>query len=214
MKDRDNPNVLIVEGHDDLRVVAELIERSGVEWPTKSPPIHIDDAGSVQEILRPGYIAATLKRSNLRACRILVDADNDANGRWNQLCNILKSLYPDLPQQLPEDGFIHTNLDQPKVGVWIMPDNFGEGMLETLLLASRPVQSDLHTHITTSLDESKRLGAPWREVHRAKAELHTWLAWHDPPGCQMHIAVRKGWFEINSPQVTAFQRWARELFSL
>lgn len=214
MTGRTRENILLVEGKEDLLVIAELLERSGSSWQLGAEPIHIEVAGSIGEILRPGFIPATLKSSQLRVCGILVDADTDVAARWQAIRNLLVPTHPTIPLSLPPEGLIHDESGGlPRVGVWIMPDNLSHGMLESMLLAMRASNSALDTYICEALDMARSHGANWKDVHRPKAELHTWLSWQDPPGCQMHIAVRKGWLQpalLNS----TFVKWAQTLFHL
>lgn len=43
---------------------------------------------------------------------------------------------------------------------------------------------------------------------------HTWLAWQDEPGKQLHQAVEHGIFDPQSPRSRPFVKWFRRLFEL
>jgi AAA ATPase domain len=60
--------------------------------------------------------------------------------------------------------------------------------------------------------QARALGAPFRDAHREKAELHAWLAWQDPPGQQLHAAVRAHALPPAPPVTAAFVAWFRRLF--
>lgn len=144
----------------------------------------------------------------------MVDANGDPTGRWEQLRVRLTGLYPSFPTELPPIGVVHEVPDKPRIGVWLMPDNVRAGMLETLLLALRTGDAALHDHAREATTQARLLGAPFRDPHRVKAELHAWLAWQDPPGRQLHDAVR-GRVLPPAPRVTdAFVAWFRRLFDL
>jgi hypothetical protein len=95
-----------------------------------------------------------------------------------------------------------------------MPDNVRAGMLETLLLALRTGDAVLHDHARDATHQARVLGAPFRDVHREKAELHAWLAWQDPPGRQLHDAVRARILPPAPPVTDAFISWFRRLFEV
>ena len=57
-------------------------------------------------------------------------------------------------------------------------------------------------------------GAPFKTTHRSKAEIHTWLAWQDEPGKQLHEAVHHRVLDPNMPESQQFVRWFRELFEI
>lgn len=55
---------------------------------------------------------------------------------------------------------------------------------------------------------------PWKDVHADKAEMHTWLAWQDPPGLQLHEAVLNQLLDVQAPLAQAFVGWMRRLYEL
>ena len=65
---------------------------------------------------------------------LLADADVNIQSRWRQIRDVLvnSNLYADIPEECPSDGLIllPINPDDIKVGVWIMPNNRSNGMLE------------------------------------------------------------------------------------
>jgi hypothetical protein len=211
---RTYPRVLVVEGKDELRVLPELLELAGIPWRRGAEPVRIEEQDGISNILAPGFLEATVKASGVTAVGILVDANGDPASRWKQVRDRLAATYPGFPVELAAAGAIHEAAEKPRIGVWIMPDNVRAGMLETLLLALRIGDAALHDHARDATQQARVLGAPFRDLHRAKAELHAWLAWQDPPGRQLHDAVR-GRALPPRPQVTdAFVAWFRRLFEL
>jgi hypothetical protein len=211
---RTYPRVLVVEGKDELRVLPELLELAGIAWPKGSEPVRIEEQDGIGNILAPGFIETTLKASGVTAVGIIVDANGDPVSRWERLRVRLAASYPDFPAGLPVTGAVHVAADKPRIGVWVMPDNVRTGMLETLLLALRVGDQALHDHARDASSRARTLGAPFRDSHREKAELHAWLAWQDPPGRQLHEAVRARHL-LPAPQVTdGFVGWFRQLFEI
>jgi hypothetical protein len=211
---RTHPRVLIVEGKDELRVLPELLELAGIAWPKGNEPVRIEEQDGVSNILAPGFIEATFKASGVEAVGIVVDANGDPASRWDKLRIRVAASYAGFPEALPATGAVHAEADKPRVGIWIMPDNVRTGMLETLLLALRVGEPALHDHARDATAQARALGAPFRDTHREKAELHAWLAWQDPPGRQLHDAVRGRELPLAPPVTDAFVAWFRRLFGL
>ena len=211
---RTFPRVLVVEGKDELRVLPEMLELAGIPWPKGNEPVRIEEQDGIGKILEFGFIEATLKASGVTAVGIVVDANGDPVSRWEKVRNRLAASYPEFPLELPATGAIHVVADRPRVGVWIMPDNVRAGMLETLLLALRVGSPVLHDHARDATHQARVLGAPFREAHREKAELHAWLAWQDPPGRQLHDAVRARALPPAPPVTDTFVAWFRQLFEV
>lgn len=211
---RTYPRVLVVEGKDELRVLPELLELTGIRWPKGNEPVRIEEQDGIGNILAPGFIETTLKASGVTAVGIVVDANGDPARRWERLRARLVASYPDFPAELPATGTVHVIADKPRIGVWVMPDNVRTGMLETLLLALRVGDPALHDHARDATNHARTLGAPFRDNHREKAELHAWLAWQDPPGRQLHEAVRARHL-LPAPSVTdLFVGWFRQLYEI
>ena len=96
-----------------------------------------------------------------------------------------------------------------------MPDNQFSGMLEDFLVQLIPENSrDLLEIAENCVAEARRNGAPFKEVHRTKAEVHTWLAWQDEPGKQLHQAVDHRVLDPEKPESRPFVDWFRRLFQL
>ncbi|MFM6531338.1 MAG: DUF3226 domain-containing protein, partial [Dolichospermum sp.] len=126
---------LLVEGEDDLRVIPELIEKTGINWvENKKPIVTIKQIGG-KDNLTSNLISTELQVSGLTHLGVMVDADDDAFLRWQSIRNACLANIPYLPESLPENGLIINTPDNQKFGVWIMPDNQSRGMLETLMIA-------------------------------------------------------------------------------
>lgn len=226
---RDHPRLLLVEGDDDKRFVPELVELgvgSGFQWERDGRPIvHIEPRGGAESLLAPGTIAAHLSATGREAVGVVVDADYPPAQRWDAVrSRLLADLVwlgidsGEVPDTPPEHGFI-MNLDQDasasprRLGVWIMPDNRKPGMLETLAL-SLITEGKLLDFAGKTCQEAKNHGALWKDAHLDKAVVHTWLAWQDPPGRQLHQAVKERMLDPSVPAGRAFVDWFRKLFGI
>ena len=205
---------LLVEGAEELRVIPQLMEANGVTWNRGEEPLNIINCDGVENLLKPKYISAQLKTPNgLTHLGIVIDADEEPDNRWKSLYNACLPNIPNLPQNLPAAGLIITLESGIKFGVWMMPDNQSRGMLETFLAYLVP-DNNLWQYTQNKVIEAKQQGATYRDYHLDKANIHTYLAWQDPPGKQLHDAVKQKILNQSHPQSAIFLRWLRELYEI
>ena len=94
-----------------------------------------------------------------------------------------------------------------------MPDNRFRGMLEDFLIRLIPNESrPLYDLAENCVTEAARNGASFKGAHTRKAEIHTWLAWQDEPGKQLHEAVHHRVLDPAKPESHPFVDWFRHLF--
>nr|WP_293154524.1 DUF3226 domain-containing protein [Okeania sp. SIO2C9] len=55
---------------------------------------------------------------------------------------------------------------------------------------------------------------PFIENHTDQANIHTWLAWQNPPGRQLHNAVIERILNPKHPQAQIFINWFKTLYDL
>ena len=205
---------LLVEGAEELRVIPQLMEANGVTWNRGEEPLNIINCDGVENLLKPKYISAQLKTPNgLTHLGIVIDADEEPDNRWKSLYNACLPNIPNFPQNLPAAGLIITLESGIKFGVWMMPDNQSRGMLETFLAYLVP-DNNLWQYTQNKVIEAKQQGATYRDYHLDKANIHTYLAWQDPPGKQLHDAVKQKILNQSHPQSVNFLRWLQELYEI
>ena len=107
---------------------------------------------------------------------------------------INSNLYSNIPDNCPQGGAIiyPDNIDDIKIGVWIMPDNDDNGMLEDFVAFLIPDGDKLLPEVDSVLAniEAKGLNM-YKSIHHSKARIHTWLAWQEDPRTPMGSAVTK-----------------------
>ncbi|MFM2311082.1 MAG: hypothetical protein RLZZ04_358 [Cyanobacteriota bacterium] len=215
-------NLLLVEGATEKRAIPELIEANGIIWErsSKTPIVFIDDyAGGDTKVVKPAVISNELNVANRKALGLIVDADHNCANRWQSVRNACLNFIPDLPQDIPPKGLIHDTLKKNgkpvKFGLWIMPDNQTGGMLETFLAYLVKDESEaLWQYSQEVVLEAKNKGANYKPTHVDKANIHTWLAWQDEPGNQLHIAVKKKILDPQHPKAKNFIDWFTKLYDL
>jgi hypothetical protein len=210
-------NVLLVEGKQDRFTIPELIEANGVNWGTRNNPVvYIRDCEGYQNLIDSDVIAVELQASGLSTLGIIVDADENPSGRWQSIYSACRKSIPDIPDQLSEDGLIHTTSEGIRFGVWIMPDNQAQGMLETFLSYMIPTETDrnLWQFAQETAQTARGRGAPFTAAHLDKAQIYTWLAWQDPPGRQLHQAIQERMLDPQHPRGQKFMTWFKTLYRL
>ncbi len=222
---------LLVEGAEDRRVIPELIEQAtDLRWGEAREPKLVDivvaaasdspsprHEGGVDRLLEPGYIATEYKTARLQALGVVLDADHDPAGRWRRLRQCCGLPFVEaLPEALPSAGLVIAPSSGARFGVWLMPDNSQCGMLETFLLSLRPQsgESALWQWADEVVEQAQSRGAPYRSSHRDKARCHTFLAWQDPPGRQLHQALKERLLDPRAAGGRSFVAWFRQLYGL
>lgn len=211
-----NPRNLIVEGYDDLYSVQGLMS-AHIPWPPgkDNAPVYIHIGKSADEILAEGYITTILKIHGVKTVGVMLDADTKPKSRYTRIRTLCLNMFPGLPLELPDAGLIAENSDTQRLGVWVMPDNSSDGSLETFLKYLVPPESStLWEHGLQSVVTAKEIGAPCRDCHDEKANLHTFLAWQDPPGQKAGVALTKKVLDPAAPSAAPFVSWFRELYQL
>lgn len=212
---RSKAKRLLVEGKKDLRLLPFLMEGNGVDWPNGNEPVDIEDLKG--KTLAKHDASAYLKEPGLRLLGVILDADDDAGASWRLVKGWFQEWFTDMPDNIPAEGYISApNEKGIRLGAWVMPDNQSHGMLETFLkLLVRDQDKELWAFAKTASDEAKaKYRAPFKPVHGDKAWIHTFLAWQDEPGRQLHEAVDHAIFDPESPHSQPFVAWFRNLFEV
>lgn len=212
-------NLLLVEGQDDGHVCAHLLKCYGI-WvrdPLKRGPpvkgeIDIKDRKGIENLLKT--LDVDLKGSEPKRLGILVDADQNFDGRWQSLVTILKEFYRTVPARPSPEGTIIKEEGQPPVGIWLMLDNRLPGMLEHFCSFMIPPDDVLWPMTDNVLQEVIKQDCRFRESYSMKARLHTWLAWQKEPGRPLGLAITERFFDPNTLHAQQFISWICRLFEI
>jgi hypothetical protein len=221
-----NPTkVLLVEGKDDLNVIAHILKANGHEGK-----IHIKDQEGVTNIQNNLEVnifeqlledfKTELKQSELKILGIVVDANGNAQSRWKSLANKLKDLnYEDVPKNANPNGTILKNnkTGLPPIGVWLMPNNVDSGMLEDFVGLLIPNEQEnlwkLAENTVSSIPDKERRFSKEPD-HSSKAKIHTYLAWQKDPGKPFGVAIREKFLDVNAQNAGNLMNWLTELFEI
>ncbi len=214
--------LLLVEGDFDKYFIGELLRQT----PNEVGKIVIepfkkkDEVGSkpdeqgIHSLLKslPVTIRATDPASMLG---IIVDANISATGRWQRIRQILTSEgYETLPDTFPNGLIIPTNDVLPRFGLWIMPDNQEEGIIEIFIRQLIHEQDKLQPEIDAAINALQAKGLQlFTDVHRPKAFIRTWLAWQDRPEMSFGVAISKKVLATDAALCLRFIDWLNRLFN-
>ncbi|MDB5311856.1 MAG: hypothetical protein JWO38_6058 [Gemmataceae bacterium] len=212
-----HPKRLLVEGDEDKRIIPEFMEHF-IPWGNtrQTWPVEIMPHDGIEDLLHPGNIGVELKSPGLQALGVIVDGNSDPKERWRRIRERAEGEMPLIPADLPPTGLIYQHPDGRRFGVWLMPDNVSPGMIETFLsLFVKDPTKGLWPFVQAHCKDAKtHHNAPYKDVHLDKAQIHSWLAIQEPPGCQLHVAVLAKVLQPTSPHADAFVKWFRDLFQL
>lgn len=207
---------LIVEGEQDKRVIPEFIEAKGIYWGERRDTAIVDiEVYGGNQFIDSDFIATELKASGLTNLGLIVDGDDNPLGCWESIRNACQKIMPNFPQELPNTGLIHKTNSDIKFGVWIMPDNQQQGMLETFLSYMVTEENkSIWQYAQEVAKEAKNRGAAFKDSHIDKANIYTWLAWQNEPGRQLHQAIKERILNPNHPKAEMFFNWFKGLYDL
>lgn len=215
-KIQDHPNsLLLVEGNDDFHVIHSLCKQFDIpvrnlELP-KGGDFSVKDCKGINELLE--QIPVLFKSSNqLTTLGVIIDADVDLASRWESIKNLLQNIGFTIPDSIPNKGLIST-ANNIKVGVWIMPNNNLNGMLEDFLSFLVPHDDKLLPVINATLAdmELKKLNK-YSLTHKSKAVIHSWLSVQEDPGTPLGQSITKRYLSTDAETCQDLINWLNSLF--
>ncbi len=206
---KDTDKVLLVEGDNDCHVVMALCNAHDIP-----ETFGIYQCGSDIGVLKR-LNSLILRPNSPQVIGVMLDADNSLAGRWQSIQDKLKNNNHNyvLPNNPNADGTVVEAIeDKPKLGFWLMPNNQDSGMLEdfcatlaepeSLAFARECVKQACDRKVTT-----------FKEVHRSKAVIHTYLAWHDEPGYPLGKSITSQTLRPGTDIAVKFTEWLKYLFT-
>ncbi|AEF97100.1 DUF3226 domain-containing protein [Methanotorris igneus] len=116
--------ILIVEGEDEKRFFKEFLNFLGI---SDVQILKYDGKNNLKNRLKVWVRDSNFRNVNIFG--IIIDADNNSHTSFQSVCDILRNVGLKPPQKMYvfSDGY-------PRIGVYIMPGNFENGMLEDLCI--------------------------------------------------------------------------------
>lgn len=191
--------LLLVEGYSEERVITHLCKSAGLVCDFK-----IDIKRGVDPLL--SSIRNEINVPGRRILGIVVDANQHVGRRWQAVGTRLNSANIAVPSRPSRRGTILEST--PRVGIWLMPDNFRRGQLEDFVAAMVPTHDNIWPLAKKYVAS---IPAADRSVPPAKAEVHAWLAARTG-GLQMGTAIKAGSFDQSIRLAQDFVSWIDRLF--
>jgi hypothetical protein len=202
--------ILLVEGSDDEHVLKNICGMRGVPLLDE-----IKNHEGVVQLLQSIPVRLNLSQDG-DIVGVVIDADANIASRWQSLREALNRLgYQSIPTTPAPEGTIVPPPEGtilPRVGIWIMPDNQTDSILEDFLRFLVPEESPLFEHVQSSvaaIPDNERL---FGKLAEPKAIIHTWLAWQEDPGNPYGLAIKAGYLDSTVSQVDVLVSWLNRLF--
>ena len=196
---------LLVEGNDDQHVVWALCQKFNI------PEIFdVIDCEGIENLY--DNLLLRFKQTDIETIGVLIDADTNLNDRWSQIKNLLSKQGFNMPEKLPSSGLVLSSNDI-KIGVWVMPNNNTDGMLEDFIAFLVPQNDELLPIVNTTLAEieNKKLNK-YLPIHKSKARIHAWLAYQENPGTPMGLSITKKYLTTDNANCQLLIAWLTKLF--
>jgi hypothetical protein len=219
----DSEKLLLVEGPNDCHAVFQLMRLIY----QGDPVFGLHECGGDEGVLDSLGFRLVNPRPRQKILGLILDTDIEGAGHEEVVQRRLDQLrartgnYYQLPDVFPEEGVIveplldrPDSVRQPKLGIWLMPNNRAYGMFEDLLAGSLPEKEKRYT--AAVVDKAKEDGiATFKQVHISKAVIRTYMAWQDPPDIQyLGLAIKRGTFNNIEATCTRFIEWIERLFDV
>lgn len=210
--EQDQSKVLLVEGAGDEVVIKEILDA----WNIPCPCIKV--CGSDTQVFQALKIYLS-NPAQYNTIGVIVDADIHPEGRLQRFAQVLNaSKHYRLDEKTPliAEGLITNGVvvDAARVGLWVMPDNQGHGMLEDFLSGmAAAVHPELLEESEHAISKVESQGIQqYTSRHRPKAIIHTYLAWQEEPGRTLPQAIQKHYLDVSSDNARPFVTWISRLF--
>lgn len=210
MKDPCNyvgKKILLVEGKTDCHVILALCNYCKIP-----ETFGIYQCGGDLEVLKR-LNALILQPDPPERIGVILDADyGNIESRWEQVREKLKNYSFSIPKQpVPDGTIVEGGEDIPIVGIWLMPDNQKSGLLEDFLMPMMPAKAI--EAATTCVENAKSIGvASFKESHKSKAVIHTYLSWQDEPGRPLGQSITSLVLQPDTELAETFVSWLKRLF--
>lgn len=204
---QDGPNILLTEGKNDCHVILALCKF--YDLPKN---FGINDCGSDEKALKK--FNALLNKEETEIIGIVIDADNPhLSAKWDAVKHTLTQrgihLIPDKPNA--HGTIIPASATSPRIGIWLMPDNQANGMLEDF--CQQLVNPDAIKYAENCVDQAlDNKFSTFKPVHKAKAVIHSFLSWQDEPGMPLGQAITARTLNPEHPLAQTFANWLVKLF--
>ncbi len=204
-----SPRMIVTEGSNDMHVIAALCMKHEVQ----EGAFTIYDGGSDSQAIK--FFNTSLMGSvPPEVMGIVIDADNPSlEKKWHVLRESLISLGYMVPERPEPNGTVIEHRNMPKVGVWLMPDNQVDGMLENFCEKMASPEHIEYAKECALKARENGIGS-FVDVHIPKAVIHTYLSWQNSPGKPLGQAITAKVLDHDVEIAHKFTSFLKRLFSV
>lgn len=214
--------ILLVEGEADKSFFEKMCKKLNLNANVQvALPKNLGEThnGKGAVFNRLPILLPQLNDGQLTKIAIIIDADYIKHGSgkqktFDQVSNILEGFDFALRESdSDQKGFLFKHSDGLEdFGLWIMPNNHSEGMLEDWIIEC--VKSDEKALFDQAVNAVQNLSRPKFKAHlQSKAKVATWLAWQKIPGHGLYGAMKDGLLDENSVAYEKLSDWLQGFFN-
>ena len=193
--------LLVVEGNDEKNFFEELFRHMAKENITD-----ILDVGGKDNFKNSMPALTKISTFNdVEAIAVIRDANGSCQSAFDSVKRILKENEL-LPPKKPGE-FSRGN---PKVGIFIMPDNKNCGMLENLCLETVADEAGMEC-VNRFIDCANQLENPPKNKDIPKAKIQAFLAIMPEVPHRLGIGAKKGYWDFDSAPLEPLKKFLWEL---
>jgi hypothetical protein len=215
--------LLLVEGMADKRFFEAVCKLQGLDTNVQvAPPMEVGGHYNSKEGVF-NHLSVLIKQlgdGRLKRLGLVVDADYKAEyglGFERTVDRVTEIVTPfgfGLARNVgkPQGGLVFQHSDGlADLGLWVMPDNQKEGMLEDwikdCIIQAEQLLFQHATKVIESLAQPK-----FKSIHRSKAEVATWLAWQETPGHGLYYALKEQLLDPNNTLFLGLTSWLAHMY--
>lgn len=198
---------LLVEGTDDQHVIWALCDKF-----TVTENFDVIDCEGITNLYE--QLPVRFKQAQVDTIGLIIDADSEINDRWKSISALLSSQEFRIPEEIPLEGLILKNDSGFKIGVWIMPNNNKNGMLEDFISFLIPKEDKVLAIVNETLANIESQGLnKYSLIHKSKATIHSWLSLQSDPGTPMGLSITKRYLTTDEETCLKLVNWLKELYA-
>lgn len=207
MRIKENFNKkLLVEGNDDQHVIWALCERFTVK-----ENFDVIDCEGITKLYE--QLPVRFKQAQVDTIGLIIDADSEIKDRWTSISSLLSLQGFTIPEEIPVEGLISQANSGIKIGVWIMPNNNENGMLEDFISFLVPKEDKILSIVNDTLTNIENQGLnQYSLIHKSKATIHSWLSLQSDPGTPMGLGITKRYLTTDEETCLKLVNWLKELY--
>lgn len=203
----DGEHVVLVEGKNDGHLIYALCKYFDVPHDV----FGVYECGSDKKAIQRlnALINGSIPKQTIG---LVIDADAPSlEGKWRSVSDRLRDNGYTVPVSPNKGGTIIYQDGKPTIGIWLMPDNDTDGMLEDFCMRLAPPAAIEHA---VACVQSALAGgfSTFTPTHASKAAIHTFLAWQDEPGMPMGLAISNRALDPEQTIAKIFHQFLRLLF--